>query len=75
METTVEKSIIVKYAIPIGTTNLYDIDYAKTLRLLKEVKRRCQSEKSSQRKPYVSIETNTPTIKFNRNASMYIKLS
>lgn len=49
----------IKYTIPIGTTNLYDIDYAKTLHLLKEVKRRCQTEKSSYRKSYTSV---SPTI-------------
>lgn len=69
METTVEKSVIVKYVIPIGTTNLYDIDYAKALRLLKEVKRRCQSEKSTMRKS----GTESPTIHFNRVASLYYK--
>lgn len=54
METTAEK-----YVIPIGATNLYDIDYAKVMRLLKEVKRRCQSEKSSSRQSNNSIDLYT----------------
>jgi len=57
METTTEK-----YVIPIGETNLYDIDFAKAMRLLKEVKRRCQSEKSSSRQSTIFVETNIPII-------------
>ena len=57
METTAQQ-----YIIPIGTTNLYDIDFAKAMRLLKEVKRRCQSEKSSSRQSNIFIETHTPII-------------
>jgi hypothetical protein len=59
METIVEK----QYVIPIGTTILYDIDYAKTLRLLREVKRRVQSEKNTKRHFLESIETHTPTVR------------
>ena len=64
METTSEK-----YIIPIGATNLYDIDYTKALLLLKEVKRRCQSEKSSQRQ----INSTSPIIRLYKVPSMYIK--
>jgi hypothetical protein len=59
METIVEK----QYVIPIGTTTLYDIDYAKTILLLREVKRRVQSEKNTKRH---SLETQTPTTRSTR---------
>ena len=57
METTAEK-----YVIPISASNLYDIDYAKAMRLLKEVKRRCQSEKNTSRQSCNLIESNTQLI-------------
>lgn len=56
METNVEK----QFVIPIGNTTLYDIDYSKTIRLLREVKRRVQSEKNTKRH---SLEIQTPTLR------------